>query len=61
MDGRIVAVDFDGHSSLPPSFFDFVLKDGSSNFALSIASMLRYTIYTCCSIIECLLRAGSIF
>ena len=36
VDGRIVAGDFDGYSFLPPSFFDFVLKDGSSNFALSI-------------------------
>ena len=36
VDGRIVAGDFYGYSFLPPSFFDFVLKDGSSNFALSI-------------------------
>ena len=42
MDGRIDAVDFDGYSFVPPSFLNFVLEDGSSNFALSITSMLGY-------------------
>ncbi|KIK06292.1 hypothetical protein K443DRAFT_290371 [Laccaria amethystina LaAM-08-1] len=61
MGGRIVAVDFDGYSFLPPSFFDFVLKGGSSNFALNIVSMLRYPSPPSTSVIERLLRAGSIF
>ncbi|KAI0309337.1 hypothetical protein OF83DRAFT_1179749 [Amylostereum chailletii] len=42
-DGKIVAVDFAGYSFLPPSFFAFVLHHESTNFALRVASRLKYT------------------
>ncbi|KAB5590066.1 hypothetical protein CTheo_6488 [Ceratobasidium theobromae] len=39
-DGKMVAVDFDGYSFLPPSFFAFALEDG--NLAHRIWTILKY-------------------